>query len=192
MGTIYGLFDPRTDELRYVGLHENDRLQVRLSKHLSRARADSSTRHSLNWMRQLMRYGMKPRIRSIQVVEGFENLKAAEKYWIAHLKSLGCRLTNSTDGGEGLVNPSLEVREKIAASKRGKPRPASVGIRVAEASRGRRVSEETRERMSQSQTGRVQSQETRLKISQSRKGIRFSDEHRARLSAAAKNRNRGA
>lgn len=33
---------------------------------------------------------------------------------------LGCRLTNSTEGGDGLFNPSQKTREKISRNNRGK------------------------------------------------------------------------
>lgn len=43
-----------------------------------------------------------------------KNWKAREAYWIASLGAAGNRLTNSTDGGDGLINPSKDVRKRIA------------------------------------------------------------------------------
>ncbi len=96
---IYGLFDPRDGELRYIGKTEKA-LGVRLSGHLCAANQGKNT-HLFNWIRLLRTMGEKPYISQIQVLNEVEDLNRAEVYWIAFFRAQGCRLTNSTDGGEG-------------------------------------------------------------------------------------------
>lgn len=51
---------------------------------------------------------------------------------IAHYRHLGHPLTNQTAGGEGLTNPSQEVREKKAARMRGRKLPLDVRQKMSE------------------------------------------------------------
>ena len=53
---IYGLVDPRTDEIRYIG-KAND-IRQRLKNHLNPARYRPT--HKFNWIRKLRRLNMKP------------------------------------------------------------------------------------------------------------------------------------
>ena len=52
---------------------------------------------------------------------------------IAHYRGLGHPLTNQTDGGEGLVRPSKEIREKMAARQRGRKIPLEIRLKMSEA-----------------------------------------------------------
>lgn len=102
-------------------------------------------------------------------------------------------LVNSTDGGEGAVNPDPAIRarvsaavgaalkghpvaaatrEKLRAAFLGRPRCPEAAKRAAEANRGQMRTEEQRARMSASQIG-----------NQNAKGRKISDETRAKLSA---------
>ncbi len=74
-------------------------------------------------------------------------------------RKTGC-LANLTDGGDGYLNPSDEVRSKLVASKKGSNNPMF----------GKTFSEEHRKHHSQALKGRIVSQETREKISEAQKG----------------------
>lgn len=93
-------------------------------------------------------------------------------------------LANLTDGGEGPSNPSAETRERIAASRRGRP-----------------LSEEHRKKISLGATGRTQSAITRDKIRASKRDIStdtrtklslaarsISDEHKSKIAASKRNK----
>lgn len=110
---------------------------------------------------------------------------------IAQLKYDGYELCNQTDGGEGLVNPSLEVRERLAQAARGNTYR-----------RGKKCSPETCAKISAIQTGKKQSPETCAKRSVSMigntsglgknignknaLGYKHSDETKEKMSAARK------
>jgi hypothetical protein len=102
---------------------------------------------------------------------------ADEILWIKILHESGYELCNQTSGGDGLVNPSEEVRAKISAKLKGK-----------------KLSLETRAKMSASQIGNKNTlgkklpsftAEHRAKIGQSHKRKVVSEETRAKLSAAS-------
>jgi hypothetical protein len=110
--TIYGLYDPsdRKKEVRYVGATKFTPEQ-RLTDHISGAEAADT--YKKKWIRKLLRQNLVPAILVLEVTTT-RHWKKREKYWIAYLRSKGSRLTNSTEGGEGLVNPTKNVRARIA------------------------------------------------------------------------------
>lgn len=108
---IYGLVDPRTQELRYVGKSTKGLLRPR--QHMTPAFLRRDTGHKGNWIRQLQAEGLKPEIEVLETHESAEALPDAEQHFIAYFRSLGCRLTNHTDGGEGCVGRRLSA-ESVA------------------------------------------------------------------------------
>ena len=110
-GWVYILIDPRSHEIRYVGITIS--IKKRLEGHLRPHPKDQSYR--ARWVRKLLRLGMKPRMRVLQELPK-RSLGKAERYWIAHFKSLGCPLVNATLGGEDAFEFTTEVREKMSAS----------------------------------------------------------------------------
>ncbi len=117
---MYGLTDPRTDELRYVGFTINS-LEDRLRGHLGDARKDKEKkkkRHVISWITQLLRFGSKPEIFLIETVP-FEEWKESEIFWVAYFKSLGCRLTNLTQGGDGVVGWTEEMKRRVSKAHLG-------------------------------------------------------------------------
>lgn len=63
-------------------------------------------------------------------------------------------LTNKTDGGDGLSNPSLEVREKIAQMRRSSQASDITRQRQRDAKIGTHRTEETKRKISRTNTGR--------------------------------------
>lgn len=111
---IYGLCDPETGELRYVG--RTDDVKRRLAIHLSAARAPGPRTHCANWIRSLLLQGKEPDVDVLDFVPA-EDAHHMEREYIALWRYLiGDRLTNLTDGGDGLLNPSPEVRARMSAS----------------------------------------------------------------------------
>lgn len=106
---IYALIDPRnTNVVRYIGFTKKT-LERRLIEHLSDARRGHMN-HRCNWIRSLTKDNIRPIISIIEEVTE-DNWQEREKYWIRFYKET---LTNTTEGGEGLINPSDEVRERIS------------------------------------------------------------------------------
>jgi len=108
--SIYVLSDPITGEIRYVGVTRQE-LRARLTEHVKESNF-KRTSHRHKWIYSLTRKGLRPTISQIEIVE--ESMRnEREKYWIAELGKT-CNLVNATEGGEGLINPSQAVRNKIA------------------------------------------------------------------------------
>lgn len=114
---IYGLKDPRTGEIRYVGKANNP--QRRLTYHLCDSQLSPKT-HRNYWLRSLRAIGLKPSLVILETLAHGECWKSAEKRWIRHFLDAGAKLTNGTEGGDGLHNPTDEVRLKCGASRKGK------------------------------------------------------------------------
>lgn len=111
---IYGLCDPLTQQLRYVG--KANRPDVRRYQHIeSRALVHKS--HKNHWIKSLQAKGSRPEMFVIEEVSK-DGWQEAEQFWIAYFKSIGADLTNSTLGGEGDCGP--EAHKKQADAIRGR------------------------------------------------------------------------
>lgn len=132
---IYGLCEPSTKFVRYVGYNFDNggprNLQRRLWEHIadSKQRADT---HKQKWIRKLLRGGKLPEIVVLEVVTE-ETWREREVFWIAKLR-IPNRLTNSTDGGEGLINPTQDIRDRISVkvSKLLQGNQRAIGMRHTE------------------------------------------------------------
>lgn len=118
----------------------------------------------------------------VEIVDYFESEKIAfihERALIAHFRSLGVRLCNATDGGEGPsgAKRSDDTRRKMSESMTGL--------------KHRQFSKETREKMSISATGRKMSPEAIEKTATAHRGMRRSKETLEKMSAALKGKNLG-
>lgn len=166
---IYGLTDPRTDQVRYIG-KTHQKVGYRLTQHIKSAK-DGHNTHLLAWIRSLLAKGIKPGIRILEELAPNADWQAAERKWIAKERAQGWDLTNSTDGGEGMLNPSPEVRQGRSERMRGNhfadgnrngagPRSEAFKRRMAEVAKvtrnhtGHRHSAETREIISEKLMGR--------------------------------------
>ena len=198
---IYVLSDPREPDgikqLRYVG--KTDNLDRRFRTHLSRARHGVTT-HCCNWIQQLLAVRAIP---TIELLETITQVAAADKEreWISYLRTLGCPLTNLTDGGEGVTGyrPSLEARMKRSAAlmgnKNGVGNKNCLGKKNA---LGCHRSDEAKLKISAANTGnkpflgRHHSDEAKARQSAAKVGKKFSVEHCAKLSAAHKGKKQSA
>ena len=110
---IYGLADPRTGELRYVG---------RSSSGLKRPR-ESHGRYCQNWVDSLKKQGIIPRVLVLEELDPTtdvdERLNTEERKWVAYCRSVGTRLTNLTDGGEKGRKVDESTRKLMRAAKLG-------------------------------------------------------------------------
>jgi hypothetical protein len=95
---VYGLVDPRNDQVRYIGKTEEG--YSRLSEHLKPRSLAKDTRKD-RWLKQLISLGLKP---IFNVLEEFDNpdvLFEAEEFWEDYYRFLGANLTNSVKCGGG-------------------------------------------------------------------------------------------
>jgi hypothetical protein len=116
---IYGLQDPFTHEIRYVGKSTTG--LTRPKQHFSKYHLKRK-QYVYSWIKYCFKNGKKPEIVIIQQFNNPDFLFEAEKYWIKYYKSIGCKLTNLTEGGEGSLGRKLseETRNKISLSNMGK------------------------------------------------------------------------
>lgn len=131
---IYGLCDPRTQHLRYIGKTSKE-LKIRVQKHLQRA-SRGETYHCANWLRQLMELGLAPE--AFVIEEAPDDGCLAEVHHIAQFRSLGCDLTNGTKGGDGMPGWKHSAKTK-----------AKIGGKMSIALKGRMVRLATRALISQ-------------------------------------------
>lgn len=99
---LYGLFCPRTGELRYVGKSVN--AKQRLAGHISDAHRKALP--SSCWIRSLLSDGLAPEMRVLAKVQESE-WQEAERALIAGHRAAGTRLLNIADGGEG---PAIDTQ----------------------------------------------------------------------------------
>lgn len=94
---IYGLLDPITLEIRYIG-----QSRVGISRPKSHMQPSSlklyKTNKNLNkkqaWIKSLLIKGLKPKIIILEEFDSPEYLNEAEEFWIIYFKYIGANLTN--------------------------------------------------------------------------------------------------
>lgn len=93
---VYGLFDPKTGEIRYVGKTERSERE-RFRNHKCLAKKERS--HLYNWWRSTA--PQEPKMIVLEKCLTIEELNRKEQKWIADLRKVGACLVNILDGGEG-------------------------------------------------------------------------------------------
>jgi hypothetical protein len=87
MAEIYGLFDPETGALRYIGKANNS--AKRLKQHLREYRRSKTPVYA--WIGKLVRKGLSPEMR---VLETADDWREAERRLIADARARGVRILN--------------------------------------------------------------------------------------------------
>lgn len=175
---IYGLVDPRTNEIRYIGKTQQSP-NTRLRAHM----LDRSNCHRVHWLQELAALGLEPNVVLFEAVEGAWPWQESERYWIAHGRKVGWRLTNNTSGGDGVPDLPPESRERIRQAWIGRKHSPETLAKIGAASKLRRHTDERRARMREKMKGRVISwidkiSEANRKLSESQ-----CDEIRSRIAA---------
>lgn len=125
---IYGLTDPRTGSVRYIGKSIDP--VVRFRNHIWAARSGYEDTHKARWIRKLLDEGQIPGIVVLaDTVDGWQEL---ERSYIAQRRS---KLTNTSAGGDGVDAPRTEEWKR----------------KIGEAHRGKEVSQETRQKLREAQ-----------------------------------------
>lgn len=174
---IYSLSDPRTYEVRYIGITFRGRL--RYNEHISRARHGGKT-HRDCWIKSLLNIEMKPIYEIIEVGYG-DGWQDAERAWIKLYREIG-NIVNHTDGGDGTPGLAIsdELKKKLSDERSGVPYPPGRNNAML----GKHHTQEAIEKIRAAGTGRKHTKEARLKVSRARKGKSLSDEHKIKLSIA--------
>lgn len=137
---VYGLIDPRTDCLRYVGKTTN--LKKRYSRHCNPQRSDRS--HRGCWLRGIRNSGLQPVVVVLEEVAE-QDVVDAECFWIASLRAAGADLVNAANGGEG---GATRTGHRSTEAHRANIAKAHLGLRPDQATREKmRWTPERREKM---------------------------------------------
>ena len=150
---VYGLIDPRSKLIRYVGKSATGLLRMR---HHRKPSAANARTYCARWIKKLRQAGHTFEVVVLEFLESATRLNELERYWIAFGRACGWPLTNLTDGGDGASVGHVvttEQRENLAKlsrarwadpRKRAKNKKALKGsktseglARIAEASRKR-------------------------------------------------------
>jgi len=95
---IYGLIDPRTDELKYIGKTEQG--VPRFKEHLKESSLKTGNKKN-NWIKSLLKQDLLPEFYIFETLKRPEELFAAEEWWYEYFIGLGCTLLNETKCGAG-------------------------------------------------------------------------------------------
>lgn len=153
---IYGLHDPRTGELRYIGKSDNPR--GRLTQHMQEARGT----HRCNWVQSLKSVGLKPILTVIDATPSGSDWAWMERVYIASARAVGLRLTNIADGGEGTRGIPPETLRRMAEARRGVNQSDETKAKRSAALKGRSFhTDYQRQRIREAAATRVITQEVR-------------------------------
>lgn len=153
-GSIYGLYDPSTGELRYIG-QTTIPLRRRLAAHMTPSSL-SHPEYRAYWISSILRQGLRPIIKEIATASSREELDRLEVEHIALARLGQVRLVNIEPGGNSL---SPEHYTRLAEMKRGIPRTPEVRAKISAAKKGKPSSKRG-----------PMSEEQKVKVSASRKG----------------------
>lgn len=145
---IYGLTDPETDEIRYIG--KSIRPTERVNNHMN----EKSNCHRSHWLQSLKAKGQWPGLVILEMISGAWPWQHSERHWIAHGRKMGWRLTNNTSGGDGVPDLPPETRAKMAAVWKGRKHSPETIEKLRLISGSRTHSDETRAKMSKAHKGR--------------------------------------
>lgn len=169
---IYGLCEPSTDFVRYVGHSKNS--DRHWKSHIKEAMKQAGT-HKCHWIRKILGQKLEPGIVVLEVINPDDRI-AREQYWIKKLK-LTNDLTNATAGGDGTIDPSDATRRKI-----GRASAIRARNRTVQPFTGHKHTEESKQKMREAlaKSDRTKHRRAMRKL----RGVPFSEEHRRKIGDA--------
>lgn len=176
MSIVYGLCDPRSSGIRYVGMTKNSPHE-RLRSHCYESRnPQRRTTWRTRWIGSLLDEGVTPVVVMLTHMKSDDPgpLGDLEAFWIGRLRDMGHQLVNTAPGGEGRRGPmSDEAKRKMSLAGKGRPKSPETRARMSAAQKGRKKPPRTHEwRASHSakMTGHKHSEETKRKIGDAQRG----------------------
>lgn len=183
---IYGLIDPRNQQLRYIGVTKNPAARRRAHRRLQHTKDKRSS-----WITSLRKKGLKPEFFIIEETDEI-NWIDTEVFWINYFRYIGSDLLNMVAGGVGILNPTAEVRAKISAKAKGRIISEETRRKMSEGNKGRTVSEEEckkrSERVTRTWEQRSAEEKKRIwkKAGDAKRGRRWTDERKQERSELMK------
>lgn len=185
--SVYTLSDSRSpDDVRYIGITSQPRRRLRDHK-----RTHTNT-HRSRWVHSVLGAGAD--VVMVVIVDGLSRDDAISKEIeaIAQYREAGANLTNSTQGGDGVVGKTPRVLARMSEIARRNTTPDVIarlqsalrrpevitrkieGIRAA-------MTSDVKRRIGNAHRGKVVSQDTRKKISAACRGYKFTHDQHERL-----------
>jgi len=114
---VYGLCDPRTDELRYVG--KSPYPEARVAGHIGEARSGTRGTNELKdaWILGLLDNGLYPSVFVIEETNDAE-WKECERFWISYFKFVGCDLLNVRGVRKVIYRRTQRISDEEAQRRR--------------------------------------------------------------------------
>lgn len=118
---IYCLYDPSISKIRYIG-RTKSKLSKRLNEHICKAKNHQkyytcNGSHKNNWIKSLLKNGIRPKIKLLTEIEGWEESHIFEKKLIAKYL-VKYNLVNGDDRGPGKLSKNINKKtELIRVSK---------------------------------------------------------------------------
>jgi len=171
--SIYGLIDPMTSQIRYVGKSDDPKRRYR--EHIKNAK-NGCKRYKHDWIRSLFKKGREPVLIILQ--HYVKDWRKAEQFWVQYYKDKGHKLTNLAPAGIGF-DITEEAREKMSIAQKKKWQDPEHRRKMSEAQKKYfRDNPEARERVGEAGKGRIpwnkgmpMTDEIKKKVSKSRQGI---------------------
>ena len=132
---VYGLLDPETKIIRYVG--QTNKLQKRLNDHISEAKYSSKFNRKNNWIRFLLKNNLKPEMIVLEEFKDRYSCNKGEVFHISQLLDCGFDLTNATSGGDSFYTRSAESIQRASNSKLGKKLSEETKYKMKESAKKR-------------------------------------------------------
>ena len=156
MAYVYGLIRKSDPTIRYIGMTTKS-MDERFAAHIRAVRNDKRKRPVYDWWRKY---------EDIDYVILHSGLTTEEAFEMEKLEiSQRSNLLNATSGGDGVVNPSAEVRAKQSLSRKGKKWSEET---KAKAKINRKpLSDETKQKMSLAKKGKPLSEAAKEKARKS-------------------------
>ncbi len=166
---VYGLVDPRTDQIFYIGKGRPWRPRrhvwetqcwIRKGSNLD-CSGNPLNLHKIRKIAQILKAGMEPEIKVLFRTKSAEAAYRKEKQLV---KKLRPQLVNLKNGGAGSREYSMEMRKKIGDAHRGRHHSAATKALISAANKGKKLSAETRARMSAAVTKRHQEHPEQFRV----------------------------
>lgn len=106
MPSVYALGDPRTGEIRYIGIAKN--VYSRYAQHLNHPHPNKEKNA---WIDEIKVAGVVPTLTILEPDVSENMIYEREKYWIQHYQALGASLTNIIHGETKTDDNSLSTKQ---------------------------------------------------------------------------------
>lgn len=168
---IYGLSSSQNPDLiRYIGYSVN--INDRLNEHLRDINRSFVHTHKKFWLKKEINNGNNILTTILDEAISMEDAKNKEINYLKLFKSLGAKLVNGTQGGDG-VKATEEVKRKISEKTKGRNISEDVRNKISASHKGKKLSFAHKQKINlanQNRCGRIWTDAERLKLSNSLKG----------------------